>query len=94
MNTMLNILKRLTATAVIGLTMVSGVVMAEGAAVSCAKEGTPEQLEGKVVKVDMDQEKITLLDTSGTLHEFNASKETLQEYKAGDTIKAKLRCEK
>ncbi|MGB7816942.1 MAG: hypothetical protein WBL28_11405 [Methylotenera sp.] len=94
MNTKMNILKRLIATVTIGLTMVSGVVMAEDAAVSCAKEGTPEQLEGKVVKVDIDQEKITLRDTSGTVHEFNASKETLQEYKAGDTIKAKLRCEK
>lgn len=94
MNTKMNILKRLTAIAIVGLTMQNGVVMAEDAAVSCAKEGTPGQLEGKVVKVDMDQEKITLRDTSGTVHEFNASKETLQEYKAGDTIKAKLRCEK
>ncbi|HNV87949.1 MAG TPA: hypothetical protein PKL53_03190 [Methylotenera sp.] len=94
MNTKMNILKRLTAIAIVGLTMQSGVVMAEAAVVSCAKEGTPGQLEGKVVKVDMDQEKITLRDTSGTVHEFNASKETLQEYKAGDTIKAKLRCEK
>ena len=94
MNTKMNISKSLIAIATIGLTMVSGAAMAEGAAVSCAKEGTPEQLEGQVVKVDMDQEKITLRDTSGTIHEFNASKETLQEYKAGDTIKAKLRCEK
>lgn len=94
MNTKMNIFKRLAAIAIVGLIMQSGIVMAEGAAVSCAKEGTPEQLEGKVVKVDMDQEKITLRDINGTLHEFNASKETLQEYKAGDTIKAKLRCEK
>jgi len=94
MNINMNILKRLVATATIGLAMVSGAVMAEDAAVSCAKEGTPGQLEGKVIKVDMDQEKITLRDTNGTIHEFNTSKETLQEYKTGDTIKAKLRCEK
>jgi hypothetical protein len=94
MNINMNILKRLVATATIGLAMVSGAVIAEDATVSCAKEGTPGQLEGKVIKVDMDQEKITLRDTNGTIHEFNASKETLQEYKAGDTIKAKLRCEK
>ena len=90
----MNILKRLIAIAIVGLTMQSGVVMAEAAAASCATADTPEQLEGQVVKVDIDKEKITLRDASGKVHEFNASKETLQEYKAGDTIKAKLRCEK
>jgi Cu/Ag efflux protein CusF len=90
----MNLLKRLIAIATIGLSMVSGVAMAEEAAVSCATADTPEQLEGQVVKVDVEKEKITLRDTSGKVHEFFASKETLQEYKPGDTIKAKLRCEK
>ena len=53
-----------------------------------------QQLEGKVINVDTTNEKITVRDSNGTIHEFQASVETLQEYKAGDTIKAKLRCEK
>lgn len=28
---------------------------------------------------------------NGTMHEFQASKETLQDYKVGDSIKARLR---
>jgi hypothetical protein len=57
----------------------------------CDKAGAPEKVEGQVVKVDPDQGKLTVRGTDGTTHEFQASKETLQGYKAGDQIKAKLR---
>lgn len=90
----MNTLKHLIAVATIGLATMSGIAVAEDVAVGCAKTGAPEQLEGQVVKVDTAQEKITVRDTAGTIHEFQASKETLQDYKAGDAIKAKLRCEK
>ena len=82
------------ALAIVGLVTLNGVAMAQDPAAGCAKADTPEQLEGQVVKVDVQHEKVTIRDNTGKLHEFQASKETLQEYKAGDTIKAKLRCEK
>ncbi|MGB2833034.1 MAG: hypothetical protein WBC07_08760 [Methylotenera sp.] len=90
----MHIFKRLIAITAVGSALVTGIAFAEDAAVSCATAGQPAQLEGKVVNVDTTNEKITVRDTNGTIHEFQASKETLEEYKAGDTIKAKLRCEK
>ena len=52
---------------------------------------TPEQVEGQVVAVDQNAGKITIRDSQGTTHEFQASRETLQEMKPGDKIEAKLR---
>ncbi len=51
----------------------------------------PERLEGQIVKVDPDQGKLTLRGTDGTTHEFQASQETIQGYKVGDRLEAKLR---
>jgi ribosomal protein S1 len=48
-------------------------------------------VEGQVVKIDMDQSEVTVRETDGTIHEFQASKETLQEFKGGDRIEARLR---
>lgn len=90
----MNICKRSIALVAIGLVAVSGAVMAEETTGGCGKPGAPEQIEAKVVKVDTAQEKITVRDADGTIHVFQASKETLQEYKVGDPIKAKLRCDK
>ncbi len=39
----------------------------------------------------MEEGKVTMRTSDGTVHEFQASKETLQELKAGDRIAAKLR---
>ncbi len=58
------------------------------------KAGTPQQIEGKVVKIDTASNNITIKGSDGTTHVFQASPETLKDYKEGDTIKAKLRCEK
>jgi hypothetical protein len=44
-----------------------------------------------VVKSDLDNEKVNLRGFDGTTHELQASKETLQGYKVGDRIEAKLR---
>ena len=48
-------------------------------------------MEGQVVSGDQNAGKMTIRDKSGATHEFQASKETLAEMKAGDTIEAKLR---
>jgi hypothetical protein len=45
-------------------------------------------IEGQVVKVDVAQGKVTVRGADGTTHEFQASKETLQDMKVGDKIAA------
>lgn len=90
----MNICKRSIALVAVGLLSMSSAVMAAEMTGGCGKSGAPERIEAKVVKIDPAQEKITVRDTNGTIHEFQASKETLQDYKIGDPIKAKLRCDK
>jgi hypothetical protein len=41
--------------------------------------------------VDQNAGKVTIRDSKGTTHEFQANRETLQEMKPGDKIEAKLR---
>ncbi len=69
----------------------NGTVLGQGRAPGCEKANAPEKIEGQVVKLDMERGKITVRGTDGTTHEFDASKETLQDYKVGDRIQAKLR---
>src|SRR5262245_31604621 len=57
----------------------------------CPKPGTLEEVEGQVVKVDMGRNLVSIRGFDGTTHEFQASKETLQDMKVGDKIEAKLR---
>ena len=47
--------------------------------------------EGQVVKVDAAQNKLSVREADSKVHEFQASKETLQEFKVGDRIEANLR---
>jgi hypothetical protein len=82
---------RVLAGTVAGVVLVSGTAFAQAKPTGCDKAGTPEKLEGQVVKVDPDQGKMTVRTADGTTHEFQASKETLQDYKVGDPIKAKRR---
>ena len=58
----------------------------------CEKPGAPQEINGKVMKVDAAKQEITLQDSSGTTHVMKASEETLKKYKAGDSLKATLRC--
>jgi len=57
----------------------------------CDKAGIREKVEGQVTKVDPDQGELTVQGANGETYEFKASKETLQSYKIGDHIEAKLR---
>jgi hypothetical protein len=56
-----------------------------------AKAGAPQKVEGKVVRVDQAQGKVAVVEANGKTHEFQASKETLQDLKVGDKIEANLR---
>lgn len=74
-----------------GLMLSGGGVLAEDKPADCPKAGTPEMVEGQVTKVDVNQGKLSLRASDGSMHEFQASRETLDDYKVGDPIKAKLR---
>jgi hypothetical protein len=54
-------------------------------------EDPPERVGGEVTKVDMAQGRVTVRESDGTLREFQASKETLQNVKGGDRLEAQLR---
>lgn len=82
---------RLTAGVAGGLMIWSGAALGQDKPADCSKAGRPDNIEGQVIKVDMGQERITMRAANGTVHEFQAAKETLQDYKVGDSIKAKLR---
>jgi hypothetical protein len=71
----------------------AGVASAQSNKAACgaAKAGSPQKVEGKVVRVDQSAGRVTVSEASGKTHEFQASKETLQDLKVGDNIEARLR---
>jgi hypothetical protein len=77
--------------------LATGALLTAGLAFGQSKEDcmkrtqTPERVEGQVVAVDQTAGKVTIRDTKGTTHEFQADRETLQDMKPGDRIEAKLR---
>ena len=57
----------------------------------CDKARVPDKIEGQVVRVDPNTNKVTIRDDKGATHEFQANKETTQDMKPGDRIEARLR---
>jgi hypothetical protein len=57
----------------------------------CPKPGAPAVVQGEVVRVSMDENKVVLRASDGSMHEFNASKDTIKDIKVGDKLEAKLR---
>ena len=55
------------------------------------KAASPQTVEGRVVRVDAAVGKVAVTTADGRTHEFQASKETLQDLKVGETIQASLR---
>lgn len=54
------------------------------------KAGAPQKVEGQVVSVDPNG-KVTVKTGDGKTHEFQASKESVRDFKVGDKIEAQLR---
>lgn len=81
---------RAAAILIVGLLLWSGTAFAQGKP-GCDKANTPQRLEGQVVAIDLNKGTVTMRGNDGATHEFQASKETLQGYKVGDRIEAKLR---
>ncbi len=60
----------------------------------CDSQGrvmTPQKVEGQIMKIDRAQNRLTVREANGTVHEFQASTETVQGLKVGDRIDANLR---
>jgi hypothetical protein len=74
---------------VAGVLLSSGTVFGQSKSPGCAS--TPVKLVGQVVKLDAGQGKLSVREADGTIHEFQADKETLEKYKVGDQITAQLR---
>ena len=76
-----------------------GLMLWTGTALGQARPGcdpqaamkTPERVEGEVTKIDAARGRVTVRESNGTVHEFIASKETLQDLKVGGRVEAKLR---
>jgi len=52
---------------------------------------TPQKVEGVVVSIDAARNILRVREADGKVHDFQASKETLQDFKVGDRIEANLR---
>lgn len=76
---------------VAGAVLWGGVAVAQNKPAGCDRSKTPEKVDAQVVKIDEAQGKVTVRGADGTMREFQASKETLQDLKVGDHIEAKLR---
>jgi hypothetical protein len=83
--------RRMTAVIVTTAVLWSGVALAQPKSADCDAARMPAKVEGQVVKIDESKGKVTIQADDGTRHEFQASKETLQDLKTGDRIAAKLR---
>jgi ribosomal protein S1 len=55
------------------------------------RASSPQKVEGRVVRVDKTSGKVAISSTDGKTHEFQASKETLDDLKVGDSVQASLR---
>lgn len=84
---------RVTAVLVLGLLLWAGTASAQAKA-GCDAQGrakAAQKVEGEVIKVDAALDKLTVRAPDGTVHEFQASKDTLRDLKVGDRIEANLR---
>ncbi len=64
-----------------------GVTAASSLALGQAKpDCTPHKVDARIVKVDMDQGKLTLQEANGSTFEFQASKDVLHDKKVGDRL--------
>ena len=84
---------RLSAGLAVGCLLWTGTALGQ-ARPACDQQGkvkTPERVGGEVTKVDTARGVVTVREANGTLHEFQASKETLQDVKVGGRVEAQLR---
>jgi hypothetical protein len=84
---------RLSAGLTLGLMLWTGAALAQGRP-PCDQQGkvkTPETAAGEVTSIDRARETVTVRGADGTMHEFQASADTLQDVTVGGRLNAKLR---
>ena len=69
----------------------SGTALGQTAKPPVHQGSTPSSVEGQVVRIDKRASRVTIRSADGSMHEFQASKETLEDLKVGDRIEARLR---
>jgi len=85
--------QRIAMTVTVGLLLCGGSALAQMKP-ACTSQGrvqTAEKVVGQVVKVDPGLDKLIVREDNGTVHEFQATKDLLREFKPGDRIEATLR---
>ena len=60
-----------------------------GVVPALAAERAYEVVEGRVTKIDLENTRVTVQSRDGSLHEFKATSETLEDLRVGDRIQAK-----
>jgi hypothetical protein len=69
----------------------SGLALGQAANPPAPRAATPRTVDGQVVRIDRTQGRVTVRAADGTVHEFQASPETLRDLKEGDRIETRLR---
>ena len=82
---------RLLLTALAFAVALGPVVTSAPARMATAAEQASEMIEGEVTKIDLERSRVTIRSSDGSVHEFEASAETLKDLKVGDHIEAKRR---
>ena len=59
--------------------------------VNCNVKNAPQMIDGQITRIDPASSTLTIRDSNGGMHDFQASPETLRDLKAGDRIEARLR---
>jgi hypothetical protein len=59
--------------------------------VPAAAERAYDVVEGRLTKIDLEDTRVTVQSSDGSLHEFKATSETLKYLKVGERIEAKRR---
>jgi hypothetical protein len=58
---------------------------------AAAVEQASETVAGEVTRIDLERGRVTIRSRDGSVHEFEASAETLKDLKIGDYIEARRR---
>jgi Cu/Ag efflux protein CusF len=72
-------------------TLAFGLAQGASAADPISEPKGPDTVSGEVTKIDPENSRVTVHSSDGSIHVFEASKQTLDELEVGDHIAAKKR---
>lgn len=74
-------------------TLALGIALSRGATAAEASPASNDVVAGEVTVIDEVNNRITVRSTDGVLHEFEATKATIDDLKVGDHLEARKRAE-